>query len=540
MSASISPAAEPQAMAMQLQQAITWHQQGQLVQAEDGYRAVLQIEPGNFHALHLLGVLAHQCGQQEAAVELIQAALRVDPRQAEVYSNLGVVLQTLKRSVEALNSFSEALRLRPDYVEALNNRGNVLRSLKRPREALLDYELAIQIKPDYAEAFNHRGNALRDLDCLDAALDSFEHATQLAPDYAEAWNNRGTALKDLQRYDEALQSFAQAIRLRPAYADAHWKEGLCRLLHGDFALGWRKHEWRWQAESLALIPRFFAQPLWLGQGVCDVPGVIASHALLDGKTILLHAEQGWGDTLQFCRYAQHVAALGATVLLEVQPPLKTLLAGLAGVAQVFARGETLPLFDFHCPLLSLPLALGSDSTNMLMERAYLQADPVKVARWSAHLSGHARTLVGLAWSGNPWHGNDRRRSIPLAQLAPLFAANVDFISIQTEVCESDREAFTRLGLVDVAAELHDFSDTAALLVCLDQVIAVDTTGAHLAGALGRPTTVLLPYVPDFRWLLGREDTPWYPTMRLLRATAPGVWGDVVERAAETLLTGRHA
>lgn len=534
MSPSQPPEMAPPHTALQLQQAIALHQQGQLAPAEAGYRAILQCEPANFHALHLLGVLLHQCGQHEAALELIQTALKIDPYQPDAYLNLGVVLQVLKRSVGALNSFSEALRLRPSYVEALSNRGNVLRSLKRPDEALLDYESAIQIKPDYAEAFNHRGNALRDLGRLEAAFDNFERATQLAPNYAEAWNNRGIALKSLLRYDEALLSFARAIQLRPTYADAHWNESLCRLLLGDFTLGWRKHEWRWQAEGLALPRRSWTQPLWLGRGASEVPGSAASHESLAGKIVLLHAEQGWGDTLQFCRFASQVAALGATVLLEVQPALKTLLTGLAGVTQIYAQGETLPSFDVHCPLMSLPLALGCELATIPAAPAYLRADPLKVEHWAARLSGRGRPLIGLAWSGNPLHSNDAQRSIPLAQLAPLFAADADFISIQTEVRESDRVAFARYGMSDVAGELRDFSDTAALLACVDHVITVDTAGAHLAGALGRPTTVLLPHTPDFRWLLERADTPWYPTMCLLRQSTPGVWGDVVEKMAAAL------
>lgn len=534
MTAGIPPSIEPTSVALQLQQAIAWHQQGSLPQAESGYRAVLQRDPANFHALHLLGVLSHQGGQGERAVELIEAALRVDPGQAEAHSNLGVVLQALGRSGSAFERFSEALRLRPAYAEALNNRGNVLRSLKRPDEALRDYEAALQLRPDYAEACNNRANVLRDRGRLEEALPGFERALQLAPDYAEAWNNRGTVLKELQRYDEALLSFARALELRPAYADAHFNASLCRLLLGDFQGGWPQHEWRWQVEGLATKRRQLVQPLWLGLGAGQVPGGAVGHLALQGKTLLLHAEQGYGDTLQFCRYAPQVAALGATVLLEVQPPLKPLLEGLAGVAAVYAQGEAIAPFDFHCPLMSLPLALGSELATIPAAPAYLQSDPLKVAHWSARLAGQRRPLIGLCWAGNPEHRNDRNRSLSLNQLAPLFATGARFVSLQTEVREADRAAFARYGLIDVAADLHDFSDSAALLMCVDQVIAVDTSIAHLAGALGRPTTVLLPQTPDFRWLLGREDTPWYPSLRLLRQTRRGAWDEVVARMASAL------
>jgi tetratricopeptide (TPR) repeat protein len=516
-----------------LQHAVSLHQQGQLREAEQVYRQALQLDPAQPHALHWLGVLLHQSGRGAQAVELIEAALQIDPSLAEAYCNLGVVLQALGHAEAAYQRFSEALRCRPDYPEAFNNRGNVLRSMQRLKPALLDFQRALQLRPGYPEAWNNCGNVLRELDHLDAALAAFEQAVQIAPAYAEAWNNRGTVLKALRRHDEALESFARALAVRPVYADAHFNESLCRLLLGDFAAGWAKHEWRWEADGRAGRRREFAQPLWLGVGARGAP-VPASDAALAGKTILLHAEQGYGDTLQFCRYVSQVAALGARVILEVQPALQGLLRSLPGVVAVYAQGDSLPAFDFHCPLLSLPLALGTELATIPAALAYLHADPAKVAAWAARLGARTKPRVGLVWSGNPAHRNDRRRSIPLARLAPLLTPALQFISLQTALPEAERAALARLPVLDVADGLHDFEATAALMAGLDYIVTVDTSCAHLAGALGCPATVLLPHSPDFRWLLERDDTPWYPSLRLVRQAEPGVWEAAIERVAAQL------
>jgi hypothetical protein len=296
-----------------------------------------------------------------------------------------------------------------------------------------------------------------------------------------------------------------------------------RLLTGSFARGWQEYEWRWKYETLASAKRKFQQPVWRGEAI-------------DGKTILLHSEQGLGDAIQFCRYAPLVAARGARVILEVDKRLGDLMASLAGVSQVVTAGETLPDFDLHCPLLSLPLAFDTDLETIPAETAYLRAPPNKQAEWGARLGAKHSCRVGLAWSGNAAHKRDELRSIELNALLPLLNTGATIVSIQKDLRPADA---TVLGghrdIVQIAERLADFSDTAALVSNLDLVITVDTSIAHLAGALGRPVWVLLPYLPDWRWLLDRDTSPWYPTARLFRQDQTRSWDRVIQNVREALL-----
>jgi tetratricopeptide (TPR) repeat protein len=363
---------------------------------------------------------------------------------------------------------------------------------------------------------------------LDEALASLDTALTLRPDYVEALNSRGVVLKELRRLDEALASFERAVALEPDHADAHLNEALLRLLMGDFERGWPQNEWRWQDAAFGVpkphvrLPRRdFTQPQWRG-----------SEALY-GKTILLHSEQGFGDTIQFCRYARMVATRGARVILEVEEPLRQLMSGVSGVWYCAAKGETLPDFDLHCPLLSLPLAFGTRLETIPTATPYLRAGADE-RDWEARLPPGDRPRIGLAWSGNPHHRNDARRSIPLDALAPLFDFDATFVSLQRDVREGDAAALEESRILDLGGELADFADTAALMSRLDLVITVDTSVAHLAGALGRRSWILLPFVPDWRWLIDRDDSPWYPTARLFRQADTREWPSVVARVREAL------
>jgi len=441
----------------------------------------------------LLGVIYYQRGNHPAAVRQIDRSLKVDSKNANALYNRGLALQGLKRLDEALASYDKALALKPDNADALNNRGNALKDLKRFEEALASHDKAVALKPDYAEVFN----------------------------------NRGLALQELKRFDEALLSFERALTLQPDYADAHWNEALLRLVRGDFSRGWAKYQWRWKSESLGVSKRNFLQPLWLGAEA------------IDGTTILLHSEQGFGDTIQFCRYVPLVAARGARVILEVESPLHEIMTNLAGATQVISRGDALPDFDFQCPLPSLPLAFGTRLETIPAATAYLRAPDQTLKNWQARLGPKARPRIGLVWSGRPAHKNDQNRSISLRSLLPLLDIEATFVSLQKDVRSDDAAVLKeRNDVLNFGDELKDFSNTAALILQLDLVISVDTSVAHLAGALGAPVWILLPYSPDWRWLLDRDDSPWYPSVRLFRQQQIGNWAGVIDQVKNELRSVR--
>jgi TPR repeat/Glycosyltransferase family 9 (heptosyltransferase) len=331
-------------------------------------------------------------------------------------------------------------------------------------------------------------------------------------------------LRALNRHAEALASYGRAIALDKDFAEAHLNAAHALLSLGDLPRGFAAYEWRWKNESLTISRRKFREPLWLG-----APPVA-------GKTILLHAEQGLGDTIQFARYAKLLARAGGNVVLEVAPALKQLISGMDGVSRVLAQGDALPRFDLHCPLASLPLAFKTELASIPAEIPYLAAPAERLDKWRARMEALARPRIALAWSGNAAHANDRNRSIPLARLEPLWSrTNVTFVSVQRDVREADAGALAGAArLVHLGDELSDFADTAAVLALADLVISVDSAVAHLAGAMGRPAWILLPFSPDWRWLLGREDSPWYPTARLFRQPAIGDWQGVIERLRQEL------
>ena len=510
------------------QQALALHRQGKIAEAEAIYRELLRAQPDHAAALHLLAVLEAQAGRPAAALQRLDRLVALKPDNAEAWANRGAILRTLNRPADALSFFERAAALNPGQAGVWASRGNVLRDLGRLNEAVASYDKAAALGPGDAALWSNRGSILHALNRLDEALASCDEALALKPGFAEAWSNRGNALRDLGRIAAALESHRRSQALKPDYAAAHWNEALCLLLAGDYAEGWRKFEWRWQREPLKSQRRDFAAPRWTGAED------------LAGKSILLHAEQGFGDTIQFCRYAPLVAARGARVILEVQPALQSLLGSLAGVERVIARGEALPGFDFHCPLLSLPLAFGTTLESVPAEIPYLRPDAQAVARWTSRLTSRKRPLVAVAWAGNPAQINDRNRSLALPQLAPLFAAGADFVSLQKDFAEADAAALARFGVANWGAELADFSDTAAALSLADAVVSVDSAVAHLAGAMGRKLWVILARVgSDWRWLMEREDCPWYPTATLLRQKAEGDLSDLLGRIAREIETLGH-
>jgi tetratricopeptide (TPR) repeat protein len=536
--------------------AVDLFRQGRLDEAEKIGGRVLKLLPDSYEALHLLGVVKLQRGHAAAALRLIEAALKINPRGSDALSNRAAALVSLGRDSEALASFDQSLAIAPDDPNTLNGRGLLLLKLEQPAQALAIFDRIAALAPDHFGTRINRGNALAMLGRLDEALAQYDALLVEHPAHVELHFNRGHALASLGRHEDAIAAYDQAVGSRPGYLKAHLNRGvalqalnrhreaivsfenvlaidrghpdaahnaaLSRLTLGDYRAGFQQHETRFARSGMPARRRGFGKPLWLG----EFP--------LHRKTILLHAEQGLGDTIQFARYAPVLARQGGKVVLEVPAELVTLLGRLEGVADVVARGASLPAFDLHCPMGSLPLALATEVATIPAAIPYLAASDERIAQWRARLAGLPSPRVAIAWSGRASHPNDRNRSLALARLAPLLALErVSFVSVQREL--SDADAVTLAGIpriTAVGAELRDFDDTAAVVGLADLVIAVDTAVAHLAGAMGRPTSVLLPFSPDWRWMLGRADSPWYPTARLYRQPAPGDWDSVIARVGE--------
>jgi hypothetical protein len=406
----------------------------------------------------------------------------------------------------------------------LNNSGLALHTQGLHLEALEKFQAALALEPDNPVILNNRGVCYLSLNLFEDAIQSYKLATTFDPRYVEAHNNLGNALVKLFQHEEALISYDQALALDSSYVEAYWNKALALLQLGRFSEGWVLHESRWAKPSFQPIVRHFPQPIWDG----SFP--------INGKTLLLHAEQGLGDTLQFVRYVELVTALGARIVLEAQAPLVPLFDGLFGVEALVKQGDPLPSFDCHCPLMSLPLAFQTTLTSVPNAVPYLKPSPEKQLFWAEKLGPTSQLRVGLVWSGDPRHQNDKHRSIPLAELMAALPLGLKYFSLQSELRDSDRQALDDCDrLVHFGSELKDFSDTAALCAQMDVVVCVDTSVAHLSGAMGKPTFLLLPYNPDWRWLLERTDSPWYTTTKLFRQAQLGSWQSALENVSADLL-----
>lgn len=494
-----------------------------LSEALSSYDKAISLRPDLAEAYTNRGSVLNDLACWEEAVESFTKAVALNPNLVQALSNRSNSYRMMKRFDEALASADQAIARRPDFVEAHFNRGSALHEMQRFPEAVDAYNRAIALRPNYAKAYANRGHTLQQLSRIEEALANFDSAIALQPTLADTYSLKALALKNHHEFDAALASYDRAIALKADFWDAHWNKAIIYLLMGDFRKGWELYEYRWKSSSLALPNRTFPQPLWLGREP------------IAGKTILLHSEQGLGDTIQFCRYAGLVAALGAKVLLEVPESLRNLMTDLAGVSELFASGDALPAFDFHCPLLSLPLAFGTELATIPAPMRYLHGRPEALAKWSGILGEKHKPRIGLVWSGSAAHTNDRNRSIPLTTLLEYLPDGFEYVSLQKDVRDSDRIALETTPQVrHFGPQLADFSDTAALCDLMDIVISVDTSVAHLSAAAGRTTWILLPYTPDFRWLLERRDSPWYPSAMLYRQDAACDWTSVVTNVTTDL------
>jgi tetratricopeptide (TPR) repeat protein len=503
-------------------QAYSCFQQGDLERTQRLCAGILEHRPEDFDALHLLGMLNFQRHRMVEALHFLSKALKINSSSADALSNLGLALAATGRTDEAIASYRNALRLAPDHPEILYNLGNAWLELGRIDEALSSYDDVLARAPGHVGARVNRGNTLLRLNRPVDAITSYDAALAAMPGHPQILTNRGHALRRLDRPHQALGDFEAAIAAAPEFPEAHFEWAMTQLTLGNFDAGWKAYEWRWKTGAFARHRAQPQAPLWQG----GEP--------IAGKTILLHAEQGFGDTIQFIRYAPLVAGHGAKVICEVQPELQPLLSQLEGVT-VTAAGAPRPAFDRHCPLLSLPLAFRTRPETIPAAIPYITAPAERVAHWRDRLPP-GRPRAGFVWSGQRSHNNDSNRSIELTRLVALFEnPPVDCFSLQSDLRDADAEVLRGLpNLVHLGGDLRDFADTAAIISLLDVVISVDTAVAHLAGAMGKPVVILLPYVADFRWMRSRDDTLWYPTARLFRQPAFGDWDSVIVRLRDQL------
>jgi tetratricopeptide (TPR) repeat protein len=560
--------------------------------AELSCQRALEADPNHADTLHLMGLLSFHFNQDDHAAEWISRAIQQDPKPQYLFT-LGVTRQRQRRFEEALQAFDRATQLKPDAVELWRHRGNVLVDLKRPDQALLSFQevlkhnpydrdaaynsgsmllqlkrleealsslnLSDQLQPNHAPTLQKRALALHELGRSEEALVDIKRAHALDPSQADICNNAGVFLQRLGRDDEALPWIDRALKLRPDYpdaiinkafslahlrrfaeafalydfmkvlhpghAEAEWRRSHLDLSLGNFEAGWVGREARVRLPELPIARFDYPQPRWLGKEP------------VDGKTILVQMDEGSGDTIQFVRYVPMLAARGARIILMVADTLCPLLSGFARVSEcVPFSATTLPAFDMYCPITSLPLAFGTKLDTIPTETAYLPAPAAsRLQIWEDRLGPRDRLQVGLVWSGNPKHVNDHNRSLPLSALVQLLDLDATFVSLQKDLKPEDKVTLlAQTNIVDLTDHLTDFAETAALVSSLDVVITVDTSVAHLAGALGRSTWILLPYWPDYRWLLDRDDSPWYPTARLFRQTEARDYVSVLERVRAEL------
>ena len=492
--------------------ALVFRTLGRLDEALQDLSQAIRIDPQNVSSLNNRGAVWAECGEFSKALADYDEALKLDPNYAEAIFNRGYAQRKLGRFEEAAADFYKHLSLVPDNPESQNELGLTLVDLKRHKEALKLFDKMISLHPNKADVFNNRGLVNAELGLFDAALSDYNMALSLQPDFTAALSNRGTLKTELHQFDAALSDFEKALSIVPDFAEAKWNKALHFLRFEDFDQGWPLYEARWQRDRIKPTARKFTKPLWLGEED------------LSGKSILLHAEQGLGDTIQFCRFAKDVADLGANVILDVQPPLRELLSQLENVELAKINSEGYDDFDYHCPLMSLPFALNIKPDNITFRDGYLRCNSDDLKYWSTRLSDIRAPKIGIAWRGNPNNENDSSRSINLQTFVDGMPKGCALFSLQKDIPEKDRDLFEQTSHLQHFGV--DLKQTAALCAAMDVIVSVDTSIAHLAGALGQKTCLLLAHTPDFRWGMSREDSLWYSSIRVYRQKNDKCWSSV--------------
>ncbi len=486
------------------------------------YDRAIHLNPGLADAHHNRGMVLLDMKRYDEALAACNQSVFLFPSSSNAHLNRGVVLSTLGRREDALSSFDLAIATNPHNAKAHANRGAVLTDLRRFDEALSSCDRSIELAPS-AIAFQNRGNIMEKLGRYEDALADYDQAIRINPNLADAYSNKANVLNVTRQFNDALSLYDQAIALNPEHAEAHWNKGLLMLLNGNYTAGWKEYEWRWKSRDFKSSYRKFTQPMWMG-----------NKEDLRGKTILIHTDQGQGDVIQMLRYIPMIAEWGASIVLDVPRSLVPVVREIPDVV-VLEHGSVLPPFDLHCSFMSLPLAFGTTLESIPVNIPYVRVTESMCETWKSLLGSRNRIRIGLAWTGNASHHNDHNRSIALHRILPLLDHDAEFYSLQVDYRDADRAMIVSNGkIADLSLIIEHYGHTAALIANLDLVITVDTSVAHLAGAMGRPVWILLPYAPDYRWLLDREDSPWYPTARLFRQPSFGDWESVIEQVCAAL------
>jgi Flp pilus assembly protein TadD len=502
------------------------HRSGDIQQAQTQYQRILQAEPGQPEALHGLGIIAFQLKEYGIAGNLIEKAIQNKPTAPQFHYNLGLVFISLKRQEKAIQAFEKTIEINPAYAGAYYNLGLALKKQQQFKKAVFNFKHYIKLMPDDADAYYNLGNTYQALGLYEAAVESYQLAIMKNKGFVGALNNLALVLKAMGRIDEAVSHFREAVRLQPDLAEAHWNLSLALLVKGEFEEGWKEHEWRFlRGKRSTIYPHRFGMPLWDGSS-------------FTGERLFVHSEQGFGDTLQFIRYIPMVKRLGGTVVFETFEPLLGIVRGLPGIDKLVEISPNrchAESCDYYIPLMSLPKLFTIDIPTIPSNIPYIIANPTKIEQWKNRINKKSFG-VGIAWAGKPEHENDGNRSCHIEHFLTLAGIpGVELYGLQKGDAARQIETLDRVkGIINFDHELKDFSETSAAIENLDLIIAVDTALVHLAGAMGKPVWTLLPYTPDWRWLMEREDSPWYPTMRLFRQPACGDWGAVFDKIIEEL------
>jgi tetratricopeptide (TPR) repeat protein/GT2 family glycosyltransferase len=532
-------AAYQQAISAKPDYAEAYHNMAVALQTQKQYAAAVEkckqavtIRPDYAEAYNTMAFSLEKQQKFTDAITNYKQAVGLKPDFAEAYNHLGVILNAQKRTSEAIEYFTKALRIDPNYAEIYNNMGIALKEKKHFTEAISYFEKAIQLEPDFAEAYYNLANSLRDETRCTEAIEYYRNAVRLKPDFAEAYNHLGVVLNAQGGYvekienDEAIKNYIRALQINPDFAEAHWNLSLVLLRTGKLIEGWKEYQWRRNPKlNITTYPHSFDKPRWDGSSFRD-------------KRLLVHYEQGLGDTIHFVRYLPMVKALGGTVILEVRKPLYKLLQHFPGVDELIeASFDKKPdvKFDYHTSLMDLPYIFATNLETIPAEVPYINCCPLKAKHWKKKLTG-PDFKIGIVWAGSPSHGNDHNRSCKIKYFASL--SKIDGVRLyrlqKNETAEQVAVLADETMITNLGAEFKDFTDTAGVIENLDLIISVDTSVLHLAGAMGKPVWALLPFAPEWRWMLNRQDNPWYPTMKLFRQKKWGQWESVFQEVAEEL------